>query len=162
MSSQPKFYDKLSSSLSNLLITAKEMEEREVGKWLPKMVGFEIDICLNECHTIEQIGKILGPNCIQLAKKLQITRGGMSKILTKLSQKELIKSSKSEHNQKEIYYYLTQKGESLFDAHDKIHKHLSKAFMDGLSNYSDKDIEKLTNCLEDMTMIFARYSFEDK
>ena len=158
MSTVPALHAELLSTLANLLGLMEDVEEKAVKEWLPQTVGQEIVLNVHECHTIDQIGQSPGINGVQLSQRLNITRGGMSKILTKLLQRKLIESSRTEENKKEIYYHLTEIGQVVFVAHAQIHQRLGKELLSVLSAYSDKDLKTIKGCLDKMVDVFWRES----
>ncbi len=76
----------------------------------------------SEIHTIEVIGKNSELNITELAVKLGITKGTISKALRKLQDKKMVEKYKSADNKKEVYLKLTQNGQKAFDAHEKYHQ----------------------------------------
>ncbi len=158
MSSVPALHAELLSTLANLLGLMEDVEEKAVKEWLPQTIGQETVLNVHECHTIDQIGQSPGINGVQLSQRLNITRGGMSKILTKLLQRKLLESSRSEENKKEIYYHLTETGKAVFVAHAQIHQRLGKELLTVLSAYPDKELETIKGCLDKMVDVFWRES----
>ena len=76
---------------------------------------------------------------------MNLTKGGVSKTIKKLIQKGVVESYSLDSNKKEIYYKLTSLGESIFDAHEKLHK-----------NWSSKDSEFFKSFTEDELKITAK------
>ena len=63
------------------------------------------DYSISEMHCVDYIGKIDKPNVTKLSALLNVTRGGVSKIIKKLMKKGTVESFTSETNKKEIYYW---------------------------------------------------------
>jgi DNA-binding MarR family transcriptional regulator len=76
---------------------------------------------ISEVHTINLIGSIQRPNVTKIAEALSMTRGGISKTVKRLIACGVITSYQTETNQKEIYYKLTEKGHTVFEAHCRRH-----------------------------------------
>lgn len=153
MSTPTLIHAEVLSSLANLLGLMEDVEQKTIKEWLPQELKNDEPLNIHECHTIDNIGQTPGINGVQLAERLNMTRGGMSKILSKLQQRSLILSSRSEDNQKEIYYHLTQKGEEIFLAHAKIQQRVGKKLIQTLTQYTEKDLTKVNKCLESLVDI---------
>lgn len=80
----------------------------------------------SEVHCIESIGKLADPNVTKLAESLYMTRGAISKLTKKLSQKGLIESYQKSDNKKEIYFRLTAQGQAVFQIHEEVHQEFQK------------------------------------
>lgn len=80
------------------------------------------DYSNSEVHLIDLIGRLDQVNGVVLAQELGLTRGAISKISKKLSDKNLIEAYQLEGNKKEVYYRLTDQGLQVFKDHDQAHK----------------------------------------
>lgn len=76
----------------------------------------------SEVHCIEYIGTHADANVTRLAESLYMTRGAISKITQKLLHKGLITSYQKPENQKEIYFRLTDEGQTVWKIHDELHR----------------------------------------
>ena len=81
----------------------------------------------SEIHCIDAIGTLDKPNVTNIANRLNMTRGAISRMSKKLKAKELIESYFLENNKKEVYFRLTDKGEKLFNEHKKTAQNMGKA-----------------------------------
>jgi DNA-binding MarR family transcriptional regulator len=86
-------------------------------KYVPEIILYP-----SETHTIEAIGKNPELNVTELAVKLGVTKGTISKALRKLQDKKMVEKYKSADNKKEIFLKLTENGKKVFDAHEKYHQ----------------------------------------
>ncbi len=77
----------------------------------------------------------------KLSASLRITRGGVCKIIKRLSAKHAVSPYKLDENKKEIYYTLTETGEKIFLAHEKIHQTWLEKDSDFLKQFNKKDVE---------------------
>lgn len=102
----------------------------------------------SDIHCIDVIGKLDNPNVTKISKKLNMTRGAISKITKKQIAKGLISSYTLENNKKEVYFKLTDKGYEIFHEHDKRHKKWEKRQEVFLEKQSDETLEKVNEFLE--------------
>lgn len=63
---------------------------------------------------------------IELAERLHVTRGGVSRAAHKLNEFQLITSVRKADNHKNVYYHLTSEGKEIATVHDHMHKELKK------------------------------------
>lgn len=117
--------------------------------------GFEKEygeLNINEIHTIDFIGKNVKNNSSEISKYLNITRGGATKIVKKLLEKNYILEYSIPENKKEKYFNLTKSGEDIYKKHLKNHKEAqerdSKIF-DAFDLSEKKVINKFFNILKD-------------
>ncbi|MBU5592283.1 MarR family transcriptional regulator [Clostridium sp. MSJ-4] len=140
-------------NLIEKILNIKEDNE-EIKKELSKITDKDIKgITLSEFHVIECIGKNNMPNSIFISKDLNMTKGGISKINSKLLSKEIIKANKIENNKKEIYYNLTEKGVALFKLHQYLHEKKREKLMKVLDNYKQEEITTILKFLDDLKKI---------
>ncbi|XER12379.1 HTH-type transcriptional regulator PchR [Sporomusa aerivorans] len=110
-----------------------------------------ISISLAECHVIDCIERNEMPNTTTIAKKLNITKGGISKITTKLIKKNMIEAYRLTNNQKEIYYRLKPLGRKVFELHETLHKEAEEVFKKIFSAYSQSELAFASRFLADIT-----------
>ncbi len=125
----------LNTTLSTLLNTFDLLNISLTKHADPILSGFSI----TEMHCIECIGKIELPNAAKISRSLNITRGGISKMLKKLICKEAIEAYELEENKKEIYYRLTETGLKIFLAHEKMHKAWNDKDKEFFKQYSEQE-----------------------
>ena len=125
-------------------------EDKEVKKITDNDIK---EISLSEFHVIECIGKNNMSNNIFIAKELNMTKGGISKINSKLLSKDIIKADKIENDKREIYYSLTEKGVVLFKLHEYLHKKEQEKLMKILSNYKQEEITTILKFLDDLKKV---------
>lgn len=102
----------------------------------------------NEMHCIDFIGRLENPNVTKLSECLKLTRGAVSKIIKKLLRKGAIEIYTQEKNKKEIYYKLTKTGESIFEAHEKMHKKWVEDDINYLSGVDKNELKTVCKFLE--------------
>ena len=78
----------------------------------------------SEIHVIDAIGMQSDMTTTKLAKTLGITKGGISQITAKLIKKGLISRSKGT-GVNEVFLTLTDKGQTAYHGHRKMHENLT-------------------------------------
>lgn len=106
------------------------------------------DYGYSEVHTIAAIGDLEEPNVTNISKFLNMTRGGVSKIVKKLISSGLVTSEQRGDNQQKIFYNLTETGKFLYDEHAKTHKLWQERDEEFLNRFKD---EELMTIVEFMT-----------
>jgi DNA-binding MarR family transcriptional regulator len=89
----------------------------------------------NEIHTVEYIAESSTTNMTDIANRMGITKGAVTKMVAKLEEQGLLVRYKYRPSQKEIYVHLTELGVSAYEGHKAYHavmrQQLSSSF-DGL------------------------------
>ena len=83
--------------------------------------GTGIPMYRREIHTIQVIGKNPGINITALAEKMDVTKGAVSQIITKLAKKGLVRKTYAPGNAKEVVPELTDLGRVGFRNHERFH-----------------------------------------
>lgn len=104
-----------------------------------KQDGLLDEIGLTEVHCIDCIGMTDHPNVTKISEHMGLTRAGISKISKRLLSKGLIERYQDPDNKKEIYFRLTEGGQSVYDAHKKIHNKVRQEWMAFFEHYSDDE-----------------------
>ena len=76
----------------------------------------------SELNCLDAIGRLEQPNVTALAGEMRMTKGAISKILRKLSDKDAVEPYQLGTNRQRIFYRLTDTGHVLFDAHRERHR----------------------------------------
>lgn len=76
----------------------------------------------SELNCLDAIGRLEQPNVTALAGEMRMTKGAISKILRKLSDKDAVEPYQLGSNRQKIFYRLTDAGQELFDAHRERHR----------------------------------------
>ena len=97
----------------------EQMDSKELQEVTEKLSILSIQV-LNE------MAKDSVQNAADIANRLNVTRGGVSRIAKRLIQDELIEEVKKKDNHKEVNYLLTPKGKAIHEVHVKL--------MEGIQN----------------------------
>lgn len=105
-----------------LLDSFKKLYERQ--EELSKLTDSKLfdSFSNSEVHVVDIIGNKIDVNGIKLAKDLDMTRGAISKIISKLKDKGAVETYQKKDNKKEIYYNLTDYGQEIYNSHKKAHR----------------------------------------
>lgn len=76
----------------------------------------------SELNCLQCIGAMENPNVTTIAEQMHMTRGAISKIVQKLSEKGAITSYQLPGNRQKVFYTLTGLGRTLFDVHGVRHE----------------------------------------
>lgn len=77
-----------------------------------------------EVHMIEIIGSHKSITTTKLAQVLSITKGAVSQVTRKLSEKNMIVKEPSKEKTNEVSISLTTKGKNVFEYHQDMHKEM--------------------------------------
>lgn len=95
---------------------------------------------------------------IEIAEKLNVTRGGVTRAAKKLLQYDLVAATKHLDDKKKIYYSLTDKGKTLAKVHDQMHKTIKRELVDKLTaKYSMDDLKIVANFLDDLYQLEQKF-----
>ena len=97
---------------SNLSNEVEKLNDRET------LAGYDN----SELNCLDAIGRREHPNVTALAETMRMTKGAVSKILRKLSEKGAVEPYQLGANRQKIYYRLTDSGRVLFEAHHERHR----------------------------------------
>lgn len=92
-----------------------------------------------EIHSIEIIGQYSELNLTELAAKIGVTKGAVSRMAKKLEQKRLITKKQLPGNKKDMYLCLTEKGKDVFTYHLNCHKEIDLIMLEQFASMSDQE-----------------------
>ncbi len=92
----------------------------------------------SEIHIIEAIGKSHGNTVNEICQKFGVTKGAISQIVHKLSQKGLVTKKRNPDFYKEIMLSLTPRGRKAFEGHENLHKMMDEDLYRNMAHF-DKD-----------------------
>ncbi len=105
------------SLIKSLLSLAEELDLE-----IKNTDGTLRNFTVNEMHCIDYIGTLKNPNVTKLSTALNLTRGGVSRLIKRLILQAAITTYTQQNNKKEIYYSLTPLGKKVFVAHKHLHE----------------------------------------
>lgn len=142
----------MNQALKILDIFIKIQENSDVFRH--KGEGLLDEISLAEVHCIDWIGMIDHPNVTKISEKMGLTRGGISRISKRLLGKGLIESYQEPDNNKEIYFQLTESGQSVYDEHKKIHNQARQEWLAFFKHYSDDEQAAILRFFTEISALF--------
>ncbi len=129
-----------SMNIELMTIFTEYMEKQEVLSKLTeaeKLHGYHY----SEIHTIVAIKELKEPNVTEIAKRLKLSKGAITKITQRLMKYNLIESYMQPENKQKVFFKLTDCGQELYDEHDKRHKLWLKRDDAFLKQYENDKLE---------------------
>ena len=133
--------EQIELSLRDLLYKKASLEKFEMKD---RLKGYKS----SEVHFIDYIGRNADSNVTKLANSFYVTRGAISKISKKLMKRGLIESFQKPDNRKEIYFRLTEQGNSVYKIHEELHKEFQERDKDIFEQVTEEQINSLLRFLE--------------
>ncbi len=138
-------------TLNRLLVSffkyIMELEEK-------KLITDEFsDITYNDMHVIEAIGLDEPLKMSQIAKKLAVTTGTLTKSMDALEKKGYVRRERSRNDKRVVNIILTDKGVHAYRHHERFHQDMI-AFV--LDNVSDEESRVLRGALERLMDYFRQ------
>ena len=103
----------------------------------------------SEIHCIKAIEELDSPNVTEISRRLNMTRGAISKITKKLISQGLIESYQAEGNRQKIFFRLTEKGFPLYEAHEKRHKEWENRDLEFLEVFPDEQLSQFSSFMSE-------------
>jgi DNA-binding MarR family transcriptional regulator len=150
----------MNQSLKIIDALSKILESMDVLQHGPEDLFDKVNLA--EVHCIDWIGAIDDANVTKVAKEMGMTRGAISKISRKLLGKNLIESYQRSDNNKEIYFRLTEGGQSIYDDHKKRHSKVKEKELFLLETYSDNEQAIILRFLNDINCLVSELADEAK
>ncbi len=105
---------------------------------------------LSELHVIQCIGKKGLMNVTAITEEMGMTKGAISKICTKLFNKQFVEKMKMLDNQKEIFFRLTDNGNGIYMAHEKLHQQAEEKWLLLLNQYTEEELSLIQRFVKDV------------
>lgn len=87
---------------------------------------------------------------IELAAKLSVTRGGVSRAAKKLAEYHLVSAFKHDDDRKKIFYSLTAAGQKIARVHDEMHRSVKDQLVRRLTEkYPEEELKIVAGFLDD-------------
>lgn len=107
------------------------------------------ELTLSELHVIACIGKQGQVNVTAISQEMDMTRGAISKISTKLLQRGYLVKNQRADNQKEVHFQLTPMGDEIFRLHEELHEQAERRIERFLQKYSSSELAFIDRLLSD-------------
>jgi DNA-binding MarR family transcriptional regulator len=139
------------------LIGKISAENHEEDAWRDLLsasdLSYKDKVTLSECHVIDYIGRNRLTNAVSIAHNLNISKGGISKITSRLLKKGFIELHRLEGNRKEIFFTLTPDGKKIFALHEKLHRRVQEKCRSLLHEFSPDELQTVRRFVDGMTAI---------
>lgn len=151
--------DQIPDSISHFLLVFENFNKERTRKKRRAMFSVSrVDIMENvtpaECHVIDYIGKNRLTNAVGISNALGITKGGISKLTSRLSEKGFLEPYRMEGNRKEIFFTLTPSGKEVFEINARIDAQINERLLVLMSEYSPEELDVITRFLNDFLKTF--------
>ncbi|MFS0840270.1 MarR family winged helix-turn-helix transcriptional regulator [Paenibacillus sp. 1P03SA] len=110
-------------------------------------------LTLTQMHVLHEIAGGENANVTQIANRIGVTKGGVSKAVAKLIQSGLAAEAPRHGNKREIHYLVTPQGEQIAHVHDKLHRLLEEKHFGLYCTYSGEELSVITRFLDDLTRL---------
>ena len=107
----------------------------------------------SEIHTIVAIGENPGSNMTEIARIMDITKGGVQKFTKKLLAKDLIFKTHLPDNKKEVIFGLTKRGNIAFKMHEDFEQRRFGKIYDTMDAMDTKELQVLEDFLTKLNKI---------
>lgn len=102
----------------------------------------------NEIHTVEYIAVTSSTNMTDIANRMGLTKGAVSKMIAKLENQGLLERYKYQPSQKDIYIHLTELGVQAYEGHRIYHTAMDKQLADYFSTLDQEHQGAILDFLE--------------
>lgn len=114
------------------------------------------DLTYNDMHVIEAIGRQEPLKMSQIAKKLTVTTGTLTKSVDALEKKGYVRRERSSNDKRVVKIILTERGIQAYEHHERFHQDMIAFILD---NVSEEESKVLQSALEKlMTYFVQKYS----
>lgn len=89
-------------------------------------------------------------NVTAITEEMGMTKGAISKICTKLFNKQFVEKMRMLDNQKEIFFRLTDNGNEIYMAHEKLHQQAEEKWLLLLNQYTEEELSLIQRFVKDV------------
>ena len=100
---------------SRLIMQLQKLEKQ------PRVFGDAGPLTPSEIHTVEAIGSEGGVPMSELADRLQITKGAVTQMVSRLEDKRMVRRGPNPNDSRSVIVGLTDKGKTALQIHDRLH-----------------------------------------
>lgn len=116
------------------------MEKQEILSRMTEGEGLH-GYSYSEVHTLVAVEELAEPNLAEIARRMNLSRGAVSKLAKRLEEKGLLESYRREDNRQKVFLRLTERGKQLFGEHEKRHKAWLERDRAFLSCFAKREVE---------------------
>ncbi|HCP14589.1 MAG TPA: MarR family transcriptional regulator [Peptococcaceae bacterium] len=138
-----------SLNLGRLLIELQRLER------YPQVFGEAGPMTPSEIHTIDAIGMTEGMPMSEVASRLNVTKGAVTQIVTRLEAKDLVKRFSHPEDSRITLIALKKLGISAYEAHLKVHQEFYNEFR---QEFSESEMEMLDKVILRLSDFFTHYN----
>lgn len=109
----------------------------------PRDFGVGIPLHLSEIHAIQAIGSVQENNIRIIADFLGVTPSAASQVISKLTQRGLVKKVRGVRNEKEVSLELTKTGQIAFKNHERVHALMYETIASRIGTLDEKERQVL-------------------
>jgi len=141
--------------IQTVLIKRAEIEKNEARQLMNEVYknaseqATKYETTLIELHIVDCINRNAPINVTSIASTLGITKGGVSKITTRLLKRGWIYKSQLMDNRKEIYFRLAPEGKKVAAIHNTFHQVAAQNIERLLQNYEPSELQFLERLIDD-------------
>lgn len=138
-----------------VLIKREEIEKIETQQLMDEVYrntpeqNRKHETTLTELHIVDCISRNSPINVTSISSALGITKGGVSKITTRLLKRGWIYKTQLMDNRKEVYFRLAPEGKKVAAIHDTFHVIAIQNIEKLLQNYESSELQFLERLLDD-------------
>ncbi len=130
----------------------KIIRRAEEEKKKPTDYGGGILLGHAEVQFLETAARYPDENVSNLSQRLGITKGAVTQMVAKLTQKELLESIQREDNKQKKYFLLTLRGEEIIKSHQRHHHEANQRlcqFIAGLDHREASAVFRFLECVKE-------------
>ena len=114
----------------------------------PRDYGTGEEFYYSEVHVVEAIGDAGEINLTEIAIALDISKSAVSKVVKKLLARKCINKYKLPDNQKEVLFSLTEKGEAVYQAHERFGHRKFQNTVTAMESMSKEELNTLEHFMQ--------------
>jgi DNA-binding MarR family transcriptional regulator len=131
----------------------EQYEARENEAFLKefsKTLAIKASLNMTEIHVIACIGHHEPLNLTSITDKMELSKGNISKVCTKLLKEGFVRKTQLSDNKKEVYFRLTPLGKKLYTLHEDLHTKAQEQLFSFLDQYNETELEFVNRFLADI------------
>ena len=146
--------DLISSTINELIKLSQRMNRLEKK---PIDFGTGEFLYQSEIHTIEAVGKHPGCTSSDLCRRFGVTKGAISQIIKKLTDKGYVTKETNIDYAKEKLLRLTEKGLKAYKGHERLHELMDSDFLKKFDTVPVEHVNWFRNALVEISSHLDKY-----